>query len=90
MPKNKGRISRFLANKCAIASRIDCFSEIPVSTFGEFLKQQVEERLSYFETGNKPRKNLDVMVEAAGEAETTKVSVGSNAFHHFILSIFRL
>lgn len=24
--KNKGRISRFLANKCAVASRIDCFS----------------------------------------------------------------
>ena len=26
--KNKGRISRFLANKCSIASRIDCFSEV--------------------------------------------------------------
>jgi len=25
-PKYKGRISRFLANKCSIASRIDCFS----------------------------------------------------------------
>ena len=25
-PKHKGRISRFLANKCSIASRIDCFS----------------------------------------------------------------
>lgn len=24
--KNKGRISRYLANKCSIASRIDCFS----------------------------------------------------------------
>lgn len=24
--KNKGRISRFLANKCSIASRIDCFA----------------------------------------------------------------
>ena len=23
---NKGRISRYLANKCSIASRIDCFS----------------------------------------------------------------
>merc|ERR1712212_1358969 len=27
--KNKGRISRFLANKCTIASRIDAFSETP-------------------------------------------------------------
>jgi nucleolar protein 56 len=25
---NKGRISRYLANKCAIASRIDCFAGI--------------------------------------------------------------
>ena len=24
--KNKGRISRYLANKCSIASRIDCFT----------------------------------------------------------------
>ena len=24
--KNKGRVSRYLANKCSIASRIDCFS----------------------------------------------------------------
>lgn len=72
VPKNKGRISRFLANKCAIASRIDCFSEIPVPTFGEHLKQQVEERLTYFETGTKPRKNVDVMIEATGEAEDTK------------------
>ncbi len=24
--KNKGRISRYLANKCSIASRIDCFN----------------------------------------------------------------
>ncbi|MEE6511965.1 hypothetical protein FKM82_018866, partial [Ascaphus truei] len=27
--KNKGRISRYLANKCTIASRIDCFSGEP-------------------------------------------------------------
>ena len=26
--KNKGRISRYLANKCSIASRIDCFTGI--------------------------------------------------------------
>ena len=27
-PKHKGRISRFLANKCSIVSRIDCYSVI--------------------------------------------------------------
>lgn len=61
---DKGRISRFLANKCSIASRIDCFSETLTSTFGEVLKGQVEERLKFYETGDIPRKNLEVMAEA--------------------------
>ncbi|KAJ2173803.1 Nucleolar protein 56 [Coemansia sp. RSA 551] len=59
--KNKGRISRFLANKATIASRIDCFSDAPNSVFGEALKQQVEDRLSFFETGAQPSKNSDTM-----------------------------
>ncbi|XP_071947903.1 nucleolar protein 56-like [Antedon mediterranea] len=67
--KNKGRISRYLANKCSIASRIDCFSEIPSSVFGEKLRGQVEERLSFYETGETPRKNIDVMKEAVTEAQ---------------------
>merc|ERR1712042_290515 len=47
--KNKGRISRFLANKCSIASRIDAFSDTPNNIFGEKLKEQVEERLKLYE-----------------------------------------
>merc|ERR1712078_563648 len=31
--QNKGRISRFLANKCSIASRIDAFSDESTSVF---------------------------------------------------------
>merc|ERR1712038_1254664 len=72
--KNKGRISRFLANKCTIASRIDAFSETPNTIFGSKLKEQVEERLKFYETGDLPRKNVDVMNEAVEEAaaETKK------------------
>ncbi|PIO23675.1 hypothetical protein AB205_0105220, partial [Aquarana catesbeiana] len=66
--KNKGRISRYLANKCTIASRIDCFSEIPTSVYGDKLREQVEERLAFYETGEAPRKNLDVMKEAQAES----------------------
>jgi len=62
--KNKGRISRFLANKCTIASRIDCFAEQPSTVFGSKLKEQVEDRLKFFETGDIPKKNVDVMTEA--------------------------
>lgn len=61
--KNKGRISRYLANKCSIATRIDSFSDEPSNVYGEKLRDQVEERLKFYETGAAPRKNLDVMVE---------------------------
>ncbi|THH04947.1 hypothetical protein EW145_g5150 [Phellinidium pouzarii] len=60
-PKHKGRISRFLANKTSIASRIDCFSDNPTAKFGDALRSQVEERLAFFETGAAPSKNADAM-----------------------------
>ena len=60
--KNKGRISRFLANKCSIASRIDNFSESPSIVFGQALKKQVEERLDFYASGTQPMKNEVAMV----------------------------
>ncbi|KAF9928604.1 snoRNP complex protein nop56 [Linnemannia zychae] len=79
--KNKGRISRFVANKCSIASRIDCFSEMPTTKFGEAMKEQVEERLAFYESGATPSKNADTMKkvldqlkDAAGEDEAPKAS----------------
>jgi nucleolar protein 56 len=68
-PKNKGRISRYLANKCSIASRIDSFSDVPTNVYGTKLRQQVEDRLEFYKTGTAPKKNIDVMHEAAQEAE---------------------
>ena len=61
--KNKGRISRYLANKCSIATRIDSFSDEPSNVYGEKLREQVEERLKFYETGAAPRKNIDIMEE---------------------------
>lgn len=37
---------------------------MPTCVFGDKLRDQVEERLSFYETGEAPRKNLDVMKEA--------------------------
>jgi len=69
--KNKGRISRYLANKASIASRIDSFTEGEgTSKFGEVLRGQVEERLNFYETGVKPRKNTDVMHETLEELKS--------------------
>ncbi|TFY83107.1 hypothetical protein EWM64_g917 [Hericium alpestre] len=77
-PKHKGRISRFLANKCSIASRIDCFTDTPTAKFGEALKQQVEERLNFFETGAPPAKNSDAIrkvLDALAEEEDEDVDM---------------
>jgi nucleolar protein 56 len=63
-PKIKGRISRYLANKCSMASRIDNFSEKPTSAFGEAFKKQIEQRLEFYASGAKPMKNIDAMEEA--------------------------
>jgi len=46
--KDKGRMARFLANKCSIASRIDSFREFPTQVFGLKLREQVEDRLKFF------------------------------------------
>ncbi|KAH7528256.1 hypothetical protein FEM48_Zijuj05G0053200 [Ziziphus jujuba var. spinosa] len=62
--RNKGRMARYLANKCSIASRIDCFAERSTTTFGEKLREQVEERLDFYDKGIAPRKNIDVMKAA--------------------------
>merc|ERR1712142_905688 len=76
--KNKGRISRYLANKCSIASRVDCFSDASTKLFGEKLKEQVEDRLKFYDSGDLPKKNVDAMKEAieavkAEAAEFTEV-----------------
>lgn len=67
--KNKGRISRYLANKCSMASRIDCFSDEATTIFGEKLRDQVEERLAFLTEGTTPRKNIEVMQEAIKEVK---------------------
>jgi len=68
--KNKGRISRYLANKCSIASRIDCFTDHPNTVFGEKLRDQVENRLKFYESNGDetPLKNSEVMKEAIEES----------------------
>lgn len=73
--KNKGRISRFLANKTSIASRIDNFSEQPTTKFGAALRAQVEERLEFYASGKAPTKNEMAMSAALasvlGDADPT-------------------
>lgn len=41
--------------------------------FGDKLREQVEERLSFYETGSLPRKNVDVMKEAVQEVGSPRI-----------------
>ncbi|XP_017973846.1 PREDICTED: nucleolar protein 56 [Theobroma cacao] len=68
--RNKGRMARYLANKCSIASRIDCFADRGTTVFGEKLREQVEERLEFYDKGVAPRKNIDVMKAAIESTES--------------------
>jgi len=69
-PKDKGKISRYIANKCALAARLDAYSLKPTSRFGEKMKEQVEERLQFLETGEQSRKNVDLMKEVLDELKS--------------------
>lgn len=40
--------------------------------FGDKLREQVEERLAFYETGEPPRKNLEVMKEAVVEVSLSR------------------
>jgi nucleolar protein 56 len=62
--EHKGRISRYLANKASIASRLDCFMDEPNRVFGEVLAKQVEDRLTFFETGKEVPTNQEIMEQA--------------------------
>ncbi|KAH0464766.1 hypothetical protein IEQ34_004869 [Dendrobium chrysotoxum] len=64
--RNKGRLARYLANKCSIASHMNS------TIFGEKLREQVEERLDFYDKGVAPRKNVDVM-KAAIESALQKI-----------------
>jgi len=67
--RDKGRISRFLANKCVIASRIDAFSDYSTTKFGEALRKQVEDRLKFYESGELPAKTIEVMHSVVQEVK---------------------
>jgi hypothetical protein len=72
--KNKGRISRYLANKCSIASRLDCFAETPVSTYGEHLRQKVCSNLLHYFYVDLCRSKIVwyIMKRAKSRARTSK------------------
>ena len=47
-------------------------SDIPTQVFGDHLRQQVEDRLKFYETGEAPAKNIDIMRQAVTAVCTQK------------------
>lgn len=87
---NKGRISRYLAAKCSIAARIDCFADpidtlsgpITTNIYGKKLREQVENRLRFYEAGEIPIKNQIVMEEAKLEIEQLQRTMKQNQYYN--------
>ena len=50
-------------------------TETTCDVFGQKLRNQVEDRLKFYETGDIPAKNVDVMKEALAEAKALLVSL---------------
>merc|ERR1711991_759464 len=61
-----------------IATRLDAFSDVPTSKFGEMLRNQMEERLEFYSSGTAPRKNKDVMGEVIAELRAEGLYAKSN------------
>merc|ERR1712150_236789 len=75
--KDKGKISRFLANKCAIAARLDQHLINPTNKFGGAMRKQVEDRLQALANGTQTQKNQDVLNEVLNELREENLYVDS-------------
>lgn len=53
---------------------VNLSAETTCDVFGQKLRTQVEDRLKFYETGDIPAKNVDVMKEALVEAQAVLVS----------------
>ena len=53
---------------------LKCALEIQSSIFGDKMHEQIEERLKFYESGEAPRKNVDVMKEAISEVAASQVT----------------
>jgi len=75
--KDKGKISRYLANKCALAARLDQHLINPTNRFGLAMKKQVDERLNSLAEGLPTTKNQDVIEEVLQELKDENLYVES-------------
>lgn len=67
--------SRRFPPSILLTSLILSHSDIPTSVFGDRLKTQVSDRLKFYDSGELPAKNVDVMQLALQEAEVEREQI---------------
>ena len=84
-PKHKGKISRVLAAKCALAVRVDALGEDDDATIGFDARAKVEARLRQLEGGapppasaSKPKKLVEVLDDAAATGASANYNANSD------------
>lgn len=65
-------------------------TERSTTTFGEKLREQVEERLDFYDKGIAPRKNIDVMKAAIESTQNEGVRIKIFVEHRLMSSILFL
>ena len=68
-------VSRFRCTETVNSTLDFLHSEIPTSVFGDRLKQQVSDRLKFYDSGELPAKNVDVMQLALQEADVEREEI---------------
>lgn len=75
--KDKGKISRYLANKCAIACRLDTHLLKPTDRFGQKMREQVAQRLEQLNSGKTTDKGDAALEEVVQELKEEGLYVSS-------------
>ncbi|UKJ88159.1 ribonucleolar protein [Theileria orientalis] len=65
--KHKGKAARYLANKCALAARLDYFCDVNSDVYGKKMSEQLGKRMEYLLGGPHHDKNINVMKQAHEE-----------------------
>ncbi|CDR94560.1 nucleolar protein Nop56, putative [Babesia bigemina] len=75
--KHKGRAARYLANKCALAARLDCFCDVNTNVYGKRMVELLGKRMEYLAGGPQHETSIEVMQAAAKEYQAIKAQKAS-------------
>ena len=67
-------LSILSANVCCDIGSFFAVLEFPTTVYGEHLREQVEDRLKLYDSGEAPKKNVDVMKLAIEEVRHRAIS----------------